>query len=294
MIAPLSLDHDSGYCTVVNHSLSSYLDSRLRPPPQTVVARLMCRCCSSATSRQPLWPLLFCCYCCPRRRCSLATICSFSSVARLSMLVRRLSPAVDVLRHIPPSPLIHWRALVGCYLAAGGNGVVIFSPFYHDGGWGRQLNYIGGTLASVHVGVGWFFNWVKCVESYLEIKENIIGTRLIFGRIGVYSLQYKNASLSGHFRWRRPWSNLLVILAPGGGVKLLQVFYIGIVWYGFLGVFLSGQGLSLPVCDGATCTGDCSTSVKPHSIITPHSIIELLFYVITCPIWLWPTMLHPY
>jgi hypothetical protein len=71
---------------------------------------------------------------------------------------------------------------------------------------------------------------------------------------------------------------------PGGGVKLLQVFYIGIVWYGFLGVFLSGQGLSLPVCAGATCTGDCSTSVKPHSIITPHSIIELLFYVITCPI----------
>ena len=72
---------------------------------------------------------------------------------------------------------------------------------------------------------------------------------------------------------------------PGGvGVKLLRVFYIGIVWYGFLGVFLSGQGLSLPVHDGATCTGDCSTSVKLHSIITPHSIIELLFYVITCPI----------
>ena len=149
MIAPLSLDHDSGYRTIVNHSLSSYLDSRLRPPQQTIVAHLMYSCCSSATSCQPLWSLLFCCYCCPHRCCSLAAICSFLSIARLSMLIHRLLPAVDVLRHIPPSPLVHYRALVGCYLAAGGNGAVIFPPFYHDGGWGRQLNYMGGTLAGM-------------------------------------------------------------------------------------------------------------------------------------------------
>ena len=141
MIAPLSLDHDSGYRTIVNHSLSSYLDSRLRPSQQTIIAHLMCRCCSSATSRQPLWSMLFCCYCCPHCRCSLAAICSFLSVARLSMLIHHLS--------LPPSPLIHCRALVGCYLAAGSNGVVIFPPFYHNGGWGRQLNYMGGALAGM-------------------------------------------------------------------------------------------------------------------------------------------------
>jgi hypothetical protein len=25
-----------------------------------------------------------------------------------------------------------------------------------------------------------------------------------------------------------------------------------------------------------------STSVKPHSVLTPHSVLELLFYLITC------------
>jgi hypothetical protein len=98
------------------------------------------------------------------------------------MLIRHLSSAVVVLRHIPPSPLVHCHALVGCYLAAGGNGVVIFPPFYHDGGWGRQLNYRGWhTHTSERTcRCRVIFNQVTCFESYLEIKENIISNRVGF------------------------------------------------------------------------------------------------------------------
>jgi hypothetical protein len=41
----------------------------------------------------------------------------------------------------------------------------------------------------------------------------------------------------------------------------------------------------LTICFGQVLTIDaCGLGLKPHSVLMPHSILELLFYLITCPL----------